>query len=80
MYIYTHIHKRVPRKLLQTTGEIISVQIFGSSTVIQLKCPLLSNTQKTLTSPNDPVLYKLFGLIAKEHFSSRGLHNALEVY
>lgn len=75
-YIYTHTQKYTKR----ATGENISIQIFWSSAGIQLKCPLLRNTQKSVTCPNNPFLYKLFGLTKKELFSSGGLCTTLKIY
>lgn len=77
VYIYIlHIQNNTK----QATGENISIQIFWHSAGIQLKCPLLSNTQKSVTFPNNPFVYKLFGLTKKEHFSSGGLCTILKIY
>lgn len=70
MYIlYVCIYIYTQKNTKQATGGNISIQIFWSLVSIQLKCPLLRNTQKSVTSPNNPFLNKLFGLTKKEHSS-----------
>lgn len=65
-YMYIDIHTQKNTK--QATGENTSIEIFWR------------NTQKSVTSPNNPFLYKFFGLTKKEHFSSRGLCTTLKIY